>query len=257
MRRFVFAASAIVVVAGALSGCQWAPKSKLVAAQAQGRMLAEQSKAQLAQIENLKIHTRQVEDQLIRAEAELARAPGGAGSLAAVPLTPRAGQAALDGPLSERLAELIRRYPSAQYDRRAGVVSFDADRMFDPNQVDLKPTAQQVLDELAALLRSSAANDVKLLVVSHNDPQGFHARATHSKLADPWYFSSARALAVAERLRKSGVPDERVGVAGFAEPQATAGDSGVALAQRRIDLYLLGADASVVGWQSPESRVLR
>ncbi|MGA2618406.1 MAG: hypothetical protein ABSF26_12405 [Thermoguttaceae bacterium] len=53
------------------SGCL-VPQSQLANSQAQNRVLAEQNRAQLIEIENLKAHTRQTEDQLIRAERELA-----------------------------------------------------------------------------------------------------------------------------------------------------------------------------------------
>ena len=63
----------VLIFALLTSGCGWAPKNQLTACQSQNRILSEQSTAQLAEIEKLKVHTRSVEDQLIRAEAELAR----------------------------------------------------------------------------------------------------------------------------------------------------------------------------------------
>ncbi len=53
------------------SGCL-VPQSQLANSQAQNRVLAEQNRAQLVEIENLKAHTRQIEDQLICTERELA-----------------------------------------------------------------------------------------------------------------------------------------------------------------------------------------
>ena len=59
------------------SGCLRLPdrsrKANTRPCQSQNRTLTEQTKAQLAEIENLKIHARHVEDQLIRAEEDLAR----------------------------------------------------------------------------------------------------------------------------------------------------------------------------------------
>jgi len=64
----------LVVAAGLLAplaGC-YVPKSQLVNYETTNRVLAEQNRAQLVEIENLKVHSRQTEDQLIRAEQELA-----------------------------------------------------------------------------------------------------------------------------------------------------------------------------------------
>ncbi|MEI8375703.1 MAG: hypothetical protein WCJ35_23015 [Planctomycetota bacterium] len=54
-----------------VAGC-YVPKSQLVNFETTNRVLAEQNRAQLVEIENLKAHSRQTEDQLIRAEQELA-----------------------------------------------------------------------------------------------------------------------------------------------------------------------------------------
>ena len=57
-----------------LAADAWPRKSQVNALQSQNRTLSEQTRAQLAEIENLKIHSRKVEDRLIRAEEDLARA---------------------------------------------------------------------------------------------------------------------------------------------------------------------------------------
>lgn len=56
----------------ALPGCLLAPKTELNASQAQNRALVEQNRAQLTEIENLKAHSRTLEDRLIRGEEQLA-----------------------------------------------------------------------------------------------------------------------------------------------------------------------------------------
>ena len=58
--------------AAALPGCLFVPKTELNASQAQSRALSEQSRAQLAEIENLKVHSRALEDRVIRSEEQLA-----------------------------------------------------------------------------------------------------------------------------------------------------------------------------------------
>ncbi|MEX2118406.1 MAG: hypothetical protein WD847_02250 [Pirellulales bacterium] len=72
-----FARSGWSVLAAALmlagcSGCQVVSRNKLTACETQHHSLSEQNKALLAENENLKAHSRQVEDRLIRAEEDLA-----------------------------------------------------------------------------------------------------------------------------------------------------------------------------------------
>jgi len=55
-----------------LSGCAFVPRSSLEAVQSQNRVLAEQNRAQLAEIANLQTHSRNTEDQLANAEEKLA-----------------------------------------------------------------------------------------------------------------------------------------------------------------------------------------
>jgi len=57
-----------------LCGCAYVPKTQFNAVETQARILNEQSKAQLAEISNLKSHNRKLEDQLLSAEKELAAA---------------------------------------------------------------------------------------------------------------------------------------------------------------------------------------
>jgi hypothetical protein len=61
-----------IVVSVGLSGCLWAPKGKLNELQSQNRTLSEQNRTLLAEIENLRTHSRKVEDQLLDAEHTIA-----------------------------------------------------------------------------------------------------------------------------------------------------------------------------------------
>ena len=66
----------LVLAALTACGCKTVSQSKYAALQSQNRTLTEQTHSQLSEIENLKIHSRHVEDQLIQAEEDLARAEG-------------------------------------------------------------------------------------------------------------------------------------------------------------------------------------
>jgi len=60
-----------VAICALLSGCA-SGGGQLGTLQSQNRTLTEQTKAQLAEIENLKSHARRLEDKLIEAEQQLA-----------------------------------------------------------------------------------------------------------------------------------------------------------------------------------------
>ncbi len=64
---------ALATALALFAGCQFVPQSKYAAVERQNRMLLEQQKAQLAEIENLKIHAHSIEDRLIQTEEDLAR----------------------------------------------------------------------------------------------------------------------------------------------------------------------------------------
>jgi hypothetical protein len=63
------------IVAAALPGCVWVPATDWNTAQTQHRVLAEQNRVQLAEIENLRIHNRELEDRVISNEKQLAARP--------------------------------------------------------------------------------------------------------------------------------------------------------------------------------------
>lgn len=63
---------AICTALAASSGCMFASKTSLNDAQAQNRILSEQNRAQLTEIENLKSHGHDMENKVIRSEEEVA-----------------------------------------------------------------------------------------------------------------------------------------------------------------------------------------
>jgi flagellar motor protein MotB len=246
------ALSFCVVAALAFSGCQTVSQSKYAACQSQNRTLSEQSRAQLSEIENLKIHSRHVEDQLIRAEEDLARLDQRNGGRAQI------GSRLPEG-LSGRLAELAERYPSLQYDPKTGVSKLDTDLMFDSGDAQLKPGADRILREFAELFQSPEARDLKIMVVGHADAQAIKGREVREHYPNNWHLSAGRALAVADRLRKAGIPEQRMGVTGFGQYQPISpNDSAEARSKnRRVEIYVLGPETPIVGWADTKGSVYR
>jgi len=246
---------AVALLASALSGCAFAPRSELTAAQLQNRLLSEQSIAQAAEIDNLKNHSHQIEDKLIGAEQQLAQ-------LDQQSQTDRKRLAAMhdelyDGhgrrlpaELSRQLANLTRKYSSLQFDSAMGAAKLDTDVLFDPGEAELKEDAQQMLGEFARIMRSNEARDLKLMVVGHTDALKIARREVRERYPDNFHLSTARALAVASYLKQSGMPADRIGVSGFGdhEPIASNATAEDRRRNRRVEVFVLPPEAPIVGW---------
>jgi flagellar motor protein MotB len=236
-----------------LAGC-YVPKSEIVNYETTNRVLAEQNRAQLVEIQNLEVHSHQIEDQLIRAEHELAARDQ------ADPNSPRlAGDAARPGlpsgrrlpaSVSQQLSGWARQYPNLDFDAETGVSKCDMDVLFDSGRAELKPSARNMLTELAQVLQLAEAKDLKIMVVGHTDNQRIVGQEAREKYANNFHLSTARALAVADVLRSQGLPDQRIGVAGFgAYSPVAANDSAVQRQRnRRVEIFVMPRDVPVVGW---------
>ncbi len=235
----------------AFGGCQTVSKSQFTSCQSQNRTLTEQTKSQLAEIENLKIHSRRVEDQLIRAEEDLARGEQENGRDRQKLGSYRNGRgSAIPDGLNGRLVDLAERYPSLQYDPKIGVSKLDTDLLFDSGDAELKPGADRILAEFAEIFKSPDGRDFKIMVIGHADALGIKGREVRQRYPNNWHLSAGRALAVADHLRKAGIPEERMGVAGFGQFQPISPNDSAESRQknRRVEIYVLGPETPVVGW---------
>ena len=233
----------------AFGGCQTVTKSQFTSCQSQNRSLTEQTKAQLAEIENLKIHSRHVEDQLIRAEQDLALAEQQNGRDRQKLSNSRDRRGIPDG-LNDRLIDLADRYPTLQYDPKIGVSKLDTELLFDSGDADLKPGANRILSEFADIFKSPDGREFKIMVIGHADALGIKGREVRQRYPSNWHLSAGRALAVADQLRKAGIPEERMGVAGFGQFQPVSPNDTAESRQknRRVEIYVLGPETPVVGW---------
>ena len=247
-----------------LPGCLFVPKTDLNAAQVQVRALSEQSQAQLAELENLNAHNRTLEDRIIHSEKQLAllqeRANLDRQQLADYRQERDGlydqfkgmafGRGRLPPELSQQLVELSRRYPSLQFDPETGISKLDTDILFDSGDDVLKPGAGQLLDDLARVLKTPPARDLKLMVVGHTDNQMIVGRDVREKYPNNFHLSTARALAVADRMKQAGMPERRLGVAGFGPYQPIASNATAQDRQknRRVEIFIMARDVPVVGW---------
>jgi chemotaxis protein MotB len=248
-------------VCAALSGCL-VPQSELTAAQSQNRVLAEQSRAQLAEIDNLKAHNHDVEDRLVRSQQEMTALEEQVavdrkrlvnfkqGTAELRDQLGTAGSRRLPPAVSQQLADLSRRYPSLSFDPVAGIGKLDTDVLFDSGQAELKPAAQAMLAALGRILQSEEAGDLKVMVVGHTDDQPLAGKAVRERFASNFHLSTARALAVADQLRRQGLSERRIGVAGFGPnlPVAPNAEAGDRQKNRRVEIFVMAPDVPVVGW---------
>jgi flagellar motor protein MotB len=247
----------LVMAAGAfapLAGC-YVPKSQVVNYETTNRVLAEENRALLVESENLKAHSRQIEDQLIRAEQELAArdqaSPNGSDpGRQGLPNGRR-----LPAAVSQQLLGWARQYPNLSFDAETGVSKCDMDVLFDSGQAELKPAARTMLTGLAQVLQLAEAKDLKIMVVGHTDDQRIVGQAAREKYANNFHLSTARALAVADLLRSQGLSDQRIGVAGFGAHEPLAANDSTAQRQknRRVEIFVMPRDVPVVGWSDATS----
>lgn len=245
------AMQALAAIALAASGCKMATPSQHAAVQSQNRTLTEQSRAQLAEIENLKVHSRSVEDRLINAEQELARVEQRDGK--------RLAGGSLPGGVNGRLADLAARFGCLQYDPQTGTSKVDTDLLFDSGETELKPGADRVLQEFAEIFQSPEARELKIMVVGHADARAIKGREVRERYPTNWHLSAGRALVVADRLRQAGIPEDRMGVAGFAQHQPISPNDSAPDRQknRRVEIFVLGPETPVVGWSDGTNKVYR
>jgi chemotaxis protein MotB len=265
--RIIKALLGLVVCAGAaavMPGCTLVPTTEFNTCQAENRNLSDQNRAQLAELENLKVHSRDLEDRVIRSERQLARLQE-QGTLDQKQLETYQherdglyeqfkgmafGRGRMPPELGRQLADLSQRYPNLQFDPATGISKLDTDILFDSGEATLKPGAERLLDELARVLRSSAAGELKIMVTGHTDNQVIVGSAVREKYPNNFHLSTGRALAVADWMRRAGVPEQRLAVAGFGpyQPIATNATAGDRQKNRRVEILVMAADVPVVGW---------
>ncbi len=100
------------------------------------------------------------------------------------------------------------------------------------------------------MFSSPEASQLKIMVVGHADSQGIKGRELRERYPSNWHLSAGRALVVADQLRKAGIPEARMGVAGFGQfqPIASNDSEDTRLRNRRVEIYVLGPETPVVGW---------
>ena len=150
--------------------------------------------------------------------------------------------------VNRRLAALSARCPQLQFDPQTGISKLDTDILFDSGKCELKTGAAKVLAQLVEVLKSPDAHDLKVLVVGHTDDKVI--KKPGEQFTSNFDLSTSRAQTVANQLRRSGLEDQRLGVAGFAAHQPVAPNLSGRDRQknRRVEVFVMAPDTPVVGW---------
>ncbi|HEX3726309.1 MAG TPA: OmpA family protein, partial [Pirellulales bacterium] len=135
-------------------------------------------------------------------------------------------------------------------DEKTGISKLDTDLLFDSGDAQLKPQADGILREFADIFQSADAQDLKIMVVGHADAQGIKGREVRERYPNNWHLSAGRALAVADQLRKAGIPENRMGVVGFGQYQPISSNdtADARKLNRRVEIFVLAPETPVIGW---------
>ncbi|MFO1022182.1 MAG: OmpA family protein [Planctomycetales bacterium] len=162
-------------------------------------------------------------------------------------------------PLSDKhtrdLEELKKRFPGFEFDPHTGVSKFGSDVLFDSGSAEIKPGALPILQEFAKILCDGDAQRLNILVVGHTDDKPIVKANTKREHHDNWELSTHRSLSVRRALHKSGIQDNRMGVAGYGEyqPLTPNTDENARKLNRRVEIFVLAPNASVAGWDNPNT----
>lgn len=165
-----------------------------------------------------------------------------------------------DGVISDSLAgrfrDLASRYPHIDFDPNTGMSRFNGEILFDSGSAVLKPGANEVLREFAAVLQDAEAQELKILVAGHTDDQRIAKATTQAQHETNWHLSTNRANAVVLALREMGIAEERLGAMGYSKfhPITDNYDDNARLMNRRVEIYVLAPDALIAQWDPRTSR---
>lgn len=127
----------------------------------------------------------------------------------------RRGSGALTGNHMDRRAEQMREDPKNAKVERVGegiLVTFESGIRFDVNEADLRPAAEDNIEELTQVLKRY--DDTDVLVVGHTDATGSHEHNME--------LSTRRAMAVAEYATSHGLDADRITIEGQGETAPVA-----------------------------------
>jgi outer membrane protein OmpA-like peptidoglycan-associated protein len=235
--------AALLGMASAL-GCS-GPGAQLTQCQSEKEQLLATIREQRDANRSLHEHVASLESRLDESEKEIARGGKTGTRLSSAPATkPRAEiadaklawkspakSAAKTAAASSGLAALAARDKRLALDRAPGLGRINVPIAFDDNSATLTAADKRQLDDVAKLLKSKEAAELKVLI------SGF----AEGKLG------TSRAQAVADYLDSHGIAEERLAVAD--SPRGSKNDA----ASSSVQILVAEKNAAVAGWGSGET----
>jgi outer membrane protein OmpA-like peptidoglycan-associated protein len=158
-------------------------------------------------------------------------------------------------PASSSLLDLARRDRRMQYDAASRAAKLDLPISFDKESAGLTAEDKRQLDELARLLKSDDARELRVMVAGSTVGRPSTTAPKEDgqdRFLSARQLGAARAQAVADYLDRHGIAQQRLAVTASGTP--TRGASEGSAASNGVQIYLLDSDAPVVGWSSEPIR---
>ena len=141
------------------------------------------------------------------------------------------------------LEQLAQRYPNLlAFNKKRGMLRFKSDLLFALGSVQVRASARAALKRFAAILNMAVIAENEIRIVGNTDDVPI--RHTGATVMNPtnWYLSTNRAISVMYVLKRDGVVDRRMQVAGWGKTHPIApnapGRHGNPL-NRRVDVFIL------------------
>lgn len=256
----------LLVAISLLAGCQSASWDHLRHSQIRARQLYSQNKELMVQrdqsqamAQSLANERDQLAQRLELSEQRLANSANESQELRQryVSLLDQAKDQSnpLSDATTQRFKELASKYPGFEFDPQTGVSKFHSDILFASGSDTIQTKGQSLLQKFAEIMNSGDAAQLNILIVGHTDDQRIAKSATRQKHPTNWHLSTNRANSVAMVLSKSGLKENRMGVAGYSmhQPVASNKETKGRAMNRRVEIFVLAPDASVAGWDPMDS----
>lgn len=121
---------------------------------------------------------------------------------------------------------------------------------FDDNSAALTAEDKRQLDEVAKLLKSKEAAELKVLISGF--AEGRPPKSGDGAFASARQLGAARAQTVADYLDRHGIAEERLAVTATGKPQAATTDAN-ATASSGVQILVAEKDAALAGWGGGET----
>jgi chemotaxis protein MotB len=157
---------------------------------------------------------------------------------------------------TERFKKLQEKYPQFEFDAHTGVSKFSNDVLFSSGSSEIRDDGKRLLGEFAKIMTDGDARKLNVLVVGHTDDRPISHQFTRNHHPSNWNLSTDRADSVVLELSHHGMPETRLGAAGYSmyQPVAQNSSESTRSKNRRVEIFVLAPDAAVVGWDPTWTR---